>query len=127
MAISTQSRKQEKRKGGRPRQAVSSTAVLVVRMTPEERKQVEQKAKAAGVKTGAWFRMAAKSAVIQARFTPEEIGWWRSLAGLSNNLNQLTRLAHREGLLYITGDIRKLLDSIASIMDQIKKDDRKTH
>ena len=123
--MNSEFRKEGKRKGGRPKQAVSSTAVLVVRMTPAERLYIEQKAKAAGMKTGAWFRMAAKSAIIQARFTPEEIGWWRSLAGLSNNLNQITKLAHSNGIIYIITDLKKLLDNIASIMNQIKKDDRK--
>jgi hypothetical protein len=113
-----------KRKPGRPKKAVNKSAVLVVRLTPAERQLIEQKAATAGIKTGEWFRKAAASAVIQSRLTVEEMTCLRSLSGLCNNLNQLTRLAHREGLVSIFVTVRAVLKDVQSLLDKIKSDDR---
>lgn len=114
----------KKPKGGRPKKAVSRNAVMVVRLTPAEKLQIESRAKAAGIKPAAWFRNAAKSAVIKPRFTPEEMGYLRSLAGLANNLNQLVKLAYRNGLLSVGLSLKMVMTSINSLLDKLKAGDR---
>ena len=123
--ISEQDGTKPKSKGGRPKKAGRKSTVLVVRMTPAERAVIENKASEARVKTAEWIRMAAINAVIKARFTKEEIGLLRSLAGLNNNLNQLTRLAHQEGITSVIINIRTLLKEISVYLDKLKSDDRK--
>ncbi|SFG27700.1 plasmid mobilization protein [Pontibacter chinhatensis] len=115
----------EKNKGGRPTKRVKRTQVLVVRLTETERLLVAGKAREAGMNLSAWFRAAAKKAVVVARLRPEEAALLRMLSGLSNNLNQLTRLAHREGLLTVQGKCRLLLQDIHHILQQVSRDDRK--
>ncbi len=119
-----QNTKQIKGKGGRPKKDDSKTAVLVVRMTPEERAAIEQKAIQAGVKIGEWFRKAAEDATITPRFTVEEIGYLRSLAGLCNNLNQLARVANREGIGSLAMTLQALIKKVAAYLDKLKNDDR---
>lgn len=116
--------KRSKGKGGRPKKSDSKTAVLVVRMTPEERAAIEQKAIQAGIKIGEWFRKAAENATIIPRFTVEEIGYLRSLAGLCNNLNQLARVANREGIGSLVMTLQALTKKVAAYLDKLKNDDR---
>jgi len=120
-----QHQRPEKNKGGRPTKRVKRTQVLVVRLTETERLLVAGKAREAGMNLSAWFRAAAKKAVVVARLRPEEAALLRMLSGLSNNLNQLTRLAHREGLLTVQGKCRQLLQDIHHILQRVSRDDRK--
>ncbi|MDO6389563.1 plasmid mobilization relaxosome protein MobC [Pontibacter sp. BT731] len=115
----------EGKKGGRPLKRVKRSHILVVRVTDTERLLIAGKAREAGLSVSAWFRAAAKKAVVVARLRPEEAASLRMLAGLSNNLNQLTRLAHRQGLLSLQGSCRQLLYDIHHILQQLGRDDRK--
>ncbi|TPE43325.1 plasmid mobilization protein [Pontibacter mangrovi] len=114
-----------RKKGGRPAKRIKRSHVLVVRLTETERLLVEGKAREAGLSASAWFRAAAKKAVIVARLRPEEASLLRMLSGLANNFNQITRLAHREGLLSVQGRCRQLLQDIQHILHMVSRDDRK--
>jgi len=59
---------------------------------------------------------AAKSATIFPRFTAEESGWFGVLAGLANNLDQLTRLAHIVRLVSLALKCRALLRQIEDLL-----------
>lgn len=114
-----------RKKGGRPVKRVKRSHTLVVRVTDTERLLIAGKAREAGLSLSAWFRAAAKKAVVVARLRPEEAASLRMLSGLSNNLNQLARLAHREGLLSVQGRCRQLLHDIHHILQHVGRDDRK--
>lgn len=114
----------KKRLPGRPKKAVKKSDMLMVRMTTTERLLIENKSKAAGMKPSEWCRKAAKSAKVAARFSTEEMGWFRALSGLSNNLNQLTHLAHASGLFSLGIKCRALLVQIESLLTKISNHDR---
>ncbi|MBX0335355.1 plasmid mobilization relaxosome protein MobC [Pontibacter sp. HSC-14F20] len=114
----------ERKKGGRPIKRVKRSHTLVVRVTTEWL-LITGKAREPGLSVSAWFRAAAKKAIVVARLRPEEAASLRMLSGLANNLNQLTRLAHREGLLTLQGRCRQLLYDIHHILQHIGRDDRK--
>ncbi|SIT93962.1 plasmid mobilization protein [Pontibacter indicus] len=122
----TQRPKQTVKKGGRPRKQVRRDYTLVVRLTEAERLLITGKARQAGLSLSAWFRASAKRAVVVARLRPEELASLRTLSGVANNLNQLTRLAHREGLLPLQGICRKVLDQLHHILYQLGRNDRKS-
>lgn len=115
----------EGKKGGRPTKRVKRSHILVVRVTDTERLLIEGKAREAGLSLSAWFRVAAKKAAVVARLRPGEAATLRMLSGLANNLNQLVRLAHREGLLSVQGKCRQALEEINHTLQQIGRDDRK--
>ncbi|MEJ8802820.1 plasmid mobilization protein [Pontibacter sp. H249] len=115
-----------KKKGGRPAKRVKRNCTLVVRVTETERLLVAGKAREARLSLSAWFRAAAKKAVVTARLRPKELATLRMLSGMANNLNQLARLAHREGLLSVQGKCRQALDEINRTLHLLGRDDRKS-
>lgn len=113
-----------KSKGGRPKKTISRSELLVVRLTPTEKLLIAQRAKNAGMKPSEWFRSAARSAKVFPRFTAEETSWFRMLAGLANNLNQLAHLAHTAGLVSLAIKCLSLIGRIEELLNKIGKDDR---
>ena len=113
----------KRRTPGRPKKKVSRSDMLMIRLTPTERIFIEGRSKTAGIKPSEWFRRAAKSAKIFPRFTAEEIGWFRMLAGLANNLNQLTHLAHVAGLFTLALKCQSMLKQIEELLTKINSYD----
>lgn len=113
----------KKCKRGRPKKAITRSGSLVVRMTPTERLVVAGKARNAGMRISDWFRRAAKVAVIKPRLSKEETGYLRTLSGMANNLNQLTKLAHTNGLVSLMADLRRVLTTVEVLMERIGRDD----
>ncbi|TXK45372.1 MobC family plasmid mobilization relaxosome protein [Pontibacter qinzhouensis] len=111
----------QRKKGGRPAKSIKRSCTLVVRLTETERLLVRGKAREAGLSTSAWFRVAAKKATVVARLSPEEAAQLRMLSGLANNLNQLARLAHREGLLSVQGKCRQALEEINRLLQTLSR------
>ncbi|MCT1526438.1 MobC family plasmid mobilization relaxosome protein [Sphingobacterium hotanense] len=111
------------RRRGRPKKAITRSVSLVVRITPTERLAIAGKARNAGMRISDWFRQTAKTSVIRPRLSTEETGYLRTLSGMANNLNQLTKLAHKGGLLSLMGSLRSLLNEVERLMESIDKDD----
>jgi len=113
----------KKRTRGRPKKAITRSVSLVVRLTPTERLAIESRAKSAGMVISEWFRKTTRMAVIRPRLSKEEASHLRTLSGMANNLNQLTKLAHTGGFVTIMADLRGLLIEVGRIMERIGKDD----
>lgn len=111
------------RKRGRPKKAITRSVSLVVRITPTERLAIAGKARNVGMRISDWFRQSAKTSAIRPRLSTEETGYLRTLSGMANNLNQLTKLAHKGGLLSLMGSLRSLLNEVERLMERIGKDD----
>jgi hypothetical protein len=113
----------KRRPPGRPKKTIRRSDFLMVRLTPTERILIEGRAKNAGLKPSEWFRRAAKSAKVFPRFTAEESGWFRMLAGLANNLNQLTHLAHVTGIFSLALKCQAMLKQIEELLTKIGSHD----
>ncbi|AFL85809.1 Bacterial mobilization protein (MobC)/AT hook motif protein [Belliella baltica DSM 15883] len=111
------------RKRGRPKKAITRSVSLVVRLTPTERLAIAGKARNAGMRISDWFRQSAKVAVIRPRLSEKETGHLRTLSGMANNLNQLTKLAHKGGLVSIMTNLRGLLNEVERLMERMGRDD----
>jgi len=114
-----------KHKGGRPKVKVRRETHVKVRLTATERFMISARAKDAGMRLSDWIRAAAKAAKVVARLKPEDLQIMRMLAGLANNLNQLTKLAHRDGILTIAIKCGNLLIEIDHALKYFNSDDRK--
>lgn len=112
----------KKPKGGRPKKVIKRDAVLVVRLTQIERMLISGRAREAGMSPSEWFRKSAKTARVIARFSPEDAATLRVLSGMANNLNQLTKLAHQEGLLSVQHQYRELMDGIDETLKSLAKE-----
>ena len=114
----------KRRLPGRPKKGIRRSNILMVRLTPTERILIDGKAKTAGMKSSEWFRRSAKQAQVAARFSGEEASWFRMLAGLANNLNQLTHLAHVSGLISLAQKCRVMITQVDEILLKIRNHDR---
>ncbi|MGH2642579.1 MAG: plasmid mobilization protein [Chitinophagaceae bacterium] len=94
-----QEQKQKKGKGGRPAKPVKRQRIISIRFTKIEYFIIAQKAGKAGLSLSDYIRESAIHAVVKARFSEEERHFFRQFAGMANNLNQMAKLAHQEGLL----------------------------
>ena len=90
---------EKKKKGGRPRKPNGRSYLTGIRFTPAEYGIVQNKAKEAGRKPTVYIREAAlKGGNVKASLNGEQMALIRQLAGMANNLNQLTRKCHQAGI-----------------------------
>ncbi|HEY0245170.1 MAG TPA: plasmid mobilization relaxosome protein MobC [Mucilaginibacter sp.] len=113
-----------KHKGGRPKIRVRRETHVKVRLTATEHFLIAGKAKDAGMRLSDWIRAAARAAKVVARLKPEDLQIMRMLTGMANNLNQLTKLAHRDGILTIAIKCGSLLIEIDQALKYFNSDDR---
>jgi hypothetical protein len=64
--------------------------------------------------------MALNGSIV-ARTSEEERHFIRQLIGISNNLNQLTKKAHQEGLLTAVMHFEKYRNKIDELLEQLKQ------
>ena len=67
---------------------------------------------------------ALKSEVVQPR-TEADMKEYRTLVGMANNLNQLTKMAHQDSIIYLYSPIDKLLGEITDVIREYKQSTNK--
>ena len=87
----------KKRKPGRPGKPIRKEVRAAVRFTPHEYFIIQEKAAQSGRSVSAYIRQAAIQTKIMQRLSEEQVQLIRQLAGMSGNINQLTKLSHQEG------------------------------
>lgn len=108
----------KKAKGGRPIAAVKRQAGTGVRFTPSEYSIVQQKAAEAGLRTTPYIRDMALNGQVLARLTDEQKHAVRQLIGMANNINQMAKMAHKEGMFELElsfNETKTQLDQILSL------------
>ena len=107
-----------KKKRGRP--ALGRTRKLTkgvtVKFSPVSYEALRFRARKSGRSLAVYIRKVALAATVTARHTPEENALLRSLAGMANNLNQLTKLSHQTGFYRTRLLIDGLLGKLKRIM-----------
>ena len=91
--------KEKKNKAGRPVKTIKREIRACIRFSKAEYFVIRNKASRAGVKVSAYLREIAINAEVKMRLNDEERQFVRQLIGMSNNLNQLTKNSHKEGML----------------------------
>jgi len=93
-----------------------------VRMSDAEHYAIGEKAHKAGKQLAVYMRDAALQKEIKAQLTPEQVeayvAYRRTLTGLSNNLNQLLRAVHKEGLMKFAVKVEVVLKEIDEKLKQ---------
>ncbi len=110
-------------KGGRPLKAVKRENDIRVRLTQTEHFLISEKAKKAGMTISEWFRRSAVKGKVLVRVSTEDLKVLRTLSGMANNLNQLTKLAHQQGFLVVQRKCRELLSDIDDTLKKLSRDD----
>ncbi|MEP7231871.1 MAG: plasmid mobilization relaxosome protein MobC [Ginsengibacter sp.] len=104
-----------KHSGGRPTKSVKRDIIKGIRFSEIEYYVVKQKASRAGKNIAAYIRHASLQQKIQRSLNDEERQFVRQLIGMANNLNQLTKKAHQEGLK----EIKIMFEQYKKIIDQL--------
>jgi len=112
----------EKRKSnGRPKQVIKRESATGIRFTKAEYFVIKQKASKAGICITTYIRQTALNGKVIARMSEEERHFVRQLIGISNNLNQLTKKAHQEGLLTAVLLFEKYRNIIDELLVQLRR------
>jgi len=89
----------KKKKAGRRKKGVKKEIRAAVRFTKTEYFIVKEKAAIAGITVSKYIRRIAINEHVHVRLTAEETKISRPLVGISNNLNQIAKACHDEGVL----------------------------
>lgn len=109
-----------KKKAGRPLQAVKKEVKASVRYTRSEYFAIREKASKAGLKASEYIRQITLSGQVKSRLTEEERTVARQLVGMANNLNQLAKTCHQQGLLSAMVYFESYRDSLDEVLRKLK-------
>ncbi|MGZ6539931.1 MAG: plasmid mobilization protein [Bacteroidia bacterium] len=112
-----------KQKGGRPKKVVRREIIKGIRFTKAEYYVIKQKASKAGTKVCFYIREMALNGKIVSRLNDDERLFVRQLIGMANNLNQLTKKGHQEGLLTAVMLFEKYKNLIDELLEKLKAND----
>ena len=114
--------KVRKSKSGRPKKAVCKETRAGIRFTQTEYFIIKQKALKAGLKVSAYLRQIAVAGDVKPRLTEEERQFLRQLIGMANNINQLTKMSHQEGLLKVMRYFEEYRQKIDLLIQKLTHD-----
>ena len=116
---------EQKNKGGRPRSSrvQKKSRAVTVRYSALQYDIVRHRARTAGYRTlTEYVREASVNAEVVQNFIQEHNAAFRDLSALCNNLNQLTRLAHAQGLQSTEGALSDLLPQVLNLITHLHKE-----
>ncbi len=91
--------KKKTKQAGRPAKIIKKEIRAAVRFSKTEHFIIRQKAAKAGMKVSPYVRQIAINGAVTPRLSEEERHFVRQLIGMSNNVNQLAKNSHTEGML----------------------------
>lgn len=74
-----------------------------------------------GMNRSEYLRQLIKKGKVTARFSSEELSLYRSVCGMANNLNQLTRRSALYGVNNIEKELRALYERINGLITQFEQ------
>jgi hypothetical protein len=124
--IATRNQNKKKSKG---RPTVADTRRLsksvTVKFSKTDYEILRTRSRKANRRLAEYIRESAlKSEVVQPR-TETDMKEYRTLVGLANNLNQLTKMAHQDSIIYLYSPIDKLLGEITDVIREYKQGNNK--
>ena len=120
--IATRNQNKKKSKG-RPTVADARrlSKAVTVKFSKTDYETLKTSSRKANRRLAEYIRESAlKSEVVQPR-TEADLKEYRTLVGLANNLNQLTKMAHQDSIIYLYSPIDKLLGEITSVIREYKQ------
>ena len=112
--------KKTKKKAGRPVKIVKRQIRKTIRFTGSEFFIIKENAAKAGVKPAEYIRQTAIYATIKSRLTQEERLAVKALIGMANNINQIAKACHREGLLQAMVYFESYRKQVDEVLEKLK-------
>ena len=117
-------RNQDKKKSkGRPTVADARrlSKAVTVKFSKTNYETLRTKSRKANKRLAEYIRESAlQSEVVKPR-TEADLKEYRTLVGMANNLNQLTKMAHQDSIIYLYSPIDKLLGEITEVIREYKQ------
>ena len=110
----------KKKKSGRPTKKLKRELRITARFSKLEHYILQQKSGQAGINISEFLRQAAVTAKVTARLTEEERHIIRQLIGMANNLNQMAKIANREGMASIRLLLQSCLQQIHDLLNKLQ-------
>ncbi|MBQ7423898.1 MAG: mobilization protein [Prevotella sp.] len=120
--IATRNQNKKKPKG-RPTVADARrlSKAVTVKFSKTDYETLRTRSRKANRRLAEYIRESAlQSEVVQPR-TEADMKEYRTLVGLANNLNQLTKMAHQDSIIYLYSPIDKLLGEITNVIREYKQ------
>lgn len=108
-------------KGGRPEKGVKRKKRVTIRLTAAEHFILSQKAEKVKIPLASYIRKCGLHTHIRERLSREDRHFFRQLTGLSNNINQMAKLAHQEGLLSAFAHFKNELNLLDKLLKKFQK------
>ena len=99
------------------------TKSVTVKFSKPDYEMLRHRSKNANRTLAEYIRDSAFDARIVAKYSAEDVAIIRSLTGMANNLNQLTKLSHQTGFYRTKNVVIELLEKLKSIMNDYKAED----
>ncbi len=96
--------------------------VISARISGIEYMALKKRAKDAGVTLSKFVRSVLLTGKVVQRISKSDTDILRKLSGEANNLNQLARVANREGFKNVASDVINLRGIIVGIINQLSND-----
>ena len=110
----------KKKKPGRPSQDVKKEIRACVRYGKEEYFIINHKASKAGLNASAYIRQITVNGYVKIRLTDEERQYVRQLIGMANNINQIAKTCHDEGLLRAMEYFETYRNQLDEILEKLR-------
>ncbi len=124
--IATRNQNKKKSKG-RPTVADARrlSKAVTVKFSKIDYETLRTRSRKANRRLAEYIRESAlQSEVVQPR-TEADLKEYRTLVGMANNLNQLAKLSHQEGIYYTSLQLDRLLAEISDIVRAYKQANKK--
>ena len=116
-----------KKRGGRPTVADGKrlSKAVTVKFSKKDYEILRTRSRKANRRLAEYIRESALQS--EAVHPSTEVDWkeYRTLVGIANNLNQLAKLSHQEGIYYTSMQLDRLLAEISNIVRTYKQTNKK--
>jgi len=110
----------KKKSTGRPSQTLKRDLRITARFSKLEQSIVQKRAGKAGMNISEFIRQSSISGKVIARLTDEERHIVRQLIGMANNLNQMMKVANKEGITAIRLVSEAILHQINGFLNKLR-------
>ena len=109
-------------KGGRPAKSLAEKRKyrLSLKLNTKEYFELKSKAKIACKNRCDFLRELILSRDVKQRFSSEQIAILRKIGGMANNLNQLVKLAHVQGVWFVETTAKMLMSELDELLKRIR-------
>ena len=120
--IATRNQNKKKPKG-RPTVADARrlSKAVTVKFSKTDYETLRTRSRKANRRLAEYIRESALQSEVVQPHTEADLKVYRTLVGMANNLNQLTKMAHQDSIIYLYSPIDKLLGEITDVIREYKQ------